>query len=81
MKENIGTIDRYLRLTAGFYLLGAGIKRSSDLLMIMGSMKIAEGITKWCPMLHVLNMSTNGKTGPKEMPMPDNQGETQIPVS
>lgn len=39
-------------------MLGMGIRRDSPFLMMMGSMKVAEGITRWCPMLHILGLST-----------------------
>ncbi len=81
MKENIGTIDSYIRLTAGFYLFGRGIKRSSDFLMIMGSIKIAEGITRWCPILHMLKMSTNRNKSSEEMQVSERQSDTQIPIT
>jgi len=63
MKKNVGVLDSYLRLTVGFFLLGHGIRKSSCISMLLGSMKIAEGITRWCPMLHLLNLSTIEKTG------------------
>ncbi|HHW69740.1 MAG TPA: DUF2892 domain-containing protein [Clostridiales bacterium] len=80
MKKNMSTIDSYIRLTAGFYLLGRGVKRSSNFLMIMGSMKIAEGITKWCPVFHICNISTNKNKKTKETQVPENQPVSQIPI-
>ncbi len=58
MKENVGKIDSYLRITGGLTILGIGISRNSNLLIGLGSMKVAEGITKFCPILHLLGKST-----------------------
>ncbi|WP_416151937.1 DUF2892 domain-containing protein [Salipaludibacillus sp. HK11] len=59
MKPNIGTLNALIRITCGFTLLGWGtaklVKRSHNsspiLAMIMGSMKVAEGITRFCPIV------------------------------
>jgi len=48
--------------------------------MIMGSMKIAEGITKWCPVFHICNISTNKNKKTKETQVPENQPVSQIPI-
>lgn len=81
MEQNIGDIDRFIRLTSGFYLLGIGIRKSSDLLMITGSMKIAEGLTRWCPVLHMLKRNTMGNKLTGEQKMPQDPVDTQIPVT
>ena len=61
MQENIGKLDQYLRITGGLTMLGMGIRRDSPLLMMLGSMKVAEGITKFCPMLYMMGLSTKEK--------------------
>lgn len=61
MKQNIGRFDQYLRISAGLTMLGMGIRRNSLIMMMLGSMKVAEGITRWCPMLHMLGFSTTEK--------------------
>ena len=58
MKENVGKIDSYLRITGGLTMLGIGISKESNLLIGLGAMKVAEGITKFCPMLYLLGKST-----------------------
>ncbi|MBX5435607.1 MAG: DUF2892 domain-containing protein [Alicyclobacillaceae bacterium] len=55
MQRNISMFDRYVRLLSGLLLFGcaSGMKRPSSLargaLLTLGAMKIAEGITGWCP--------------------------------
>ncbi|MEW6725219.1 MAG: DUF2892 domain-containing protein [Bacillota bacterium] len=65
MQRNVGTIDAYLRITMGLTMLGMGIIRGirkndalSGLLVSAGAMKVAEGTTRYCPMLHALGRST-----------------------
>jgi len=59
MKKNIGDIDSYIRLAGGFTLLGVGITRKSTPVIAFGAMKITEGITRFCPVFHLLGLSTN----------------------
>lgn len=56
--KNVGMLDSYLRLTLGFSMLGCGIAKKSDLMILLGAGKIAEGITRFCPMLYVLGITT-----------------------
>lgn len=58
MKKNVGDFDQYIRLAGGLFMLGYGINRGSTLWMSMGALKVAEGITRYCPMLDLLNVST-----------------------
>lgn len=58
MKKNVGDLDSYLRITAGLSMLGMGIKRECNSLIILGSMAVAEGITRYCPLLSLMDMST-----------------------
>ena len=66
MKKNVGEIDRYLRITLGLVMLGQGINRDSNLWMALGAMKVAEGITRYCPMLDMLGINTT-KSHPQVM--------------
>ncbi len=66
MKKNVGEIDRYLRITLGLLMLGQGINRDSSLWMALGAMKVAEGITRYCPMLDMLGINTT-KAHPQVM--------------
>lgn len=60
-RKNVGDIDATFRLSGGFTLLGLGIVRKSTLMIISGSMMIAEGITRFCPFLYILGLSTYDK--------------------
>ncbi|QQE80685.1 DUF2892 domain-containing protein [Alicyclobacillus sp. SO9] len=62
-KPNIGTLDRYLRLSAGLIMFGSGIAGrrsplSRSLLTGLGAAKIAEGITGWCPLVALTSSLT-----------------------
>jgi hypothetical protein len=58
MKKNVGEIDRFIRIAGGLFLLGYGINRDSSLWMAMGASMVAEGVTRYCPMLDLLGTST-----------------------
>lgn len=68
MKKNVGQLDRYLRLSGGSFLLGYGVLKKSPAMIALGSCKIAEGVTRWCPMLHLFGMST-GKSDKDPFPL------------
>ncbi|MTI47010.1 YgaP family membrane protein [Sporosalibacterium faouarense] len=59
MKENVGKLDSYLRITGGLTMLGIGISRDSGALITLGAMKVAEGITRFCPVLYLMGKTTN----------------------
>jgi hypothetical protein len=59
-----GTFDSHIRLFIGFYLLGAGVIKSSMFMTSLGAMKIATGISRFCPILHALKLSTVGQDDP-----------------
>ncbi|NGQ97020.1 DUF2892 domain-containing protein [Brevibacillus sp. SYP-B805] len=73
MRKNVGTIDATVRITLGFLGLAYGIGRMSRrpyrapwLLMALSAMKIAEGMTRFCPMLYAMRANTlkgNGMKG------------------
>ncbi|NLT96345.1 MAG: DUF2892 domain-containing protein [Clostridia bacterium] len=58
MKKNVGDLDAFIRLWGGLFLLGMGITRDSRTLMALGAGKVAEGITRFCPMLYMLGLTT-----------------------
>lgn len=62
LKKNVGDLDSYLRLTAGLSFMGIGISKKSSPLIIAGAMKVAEGITKFCPAMYMMGLSTNGNS-------------------
>ncbi|WP_432401361.1 YgaP family membrane protein [Wukongibacter sp. M2B1] len=58
MKKNVGDLDSFLRITAGLSMLGIGIRKNCNPLIMLGSMKVAEGITRYCPLLSLMGIST-----------------------
>ena len=58
MRQNVGQLDAYIRVTSGLTLLGWGIGKKSMPAMVAGSMKVAEGVTRFCPMLYLLGLDT-----------------------
>ncbi|HHY82675.1 MAG TPA: DUF2892 domain-containing protein [Clostridiales bacterium] len=58
MVKNVGELDAYLRITGGLTLLSIGIMGSSKTLSLLGSMKVAEGITRFCPILYLMGKNT-----------------------
>ncbi|MBO8164742.1 MAG: DUF2892 domain-containing protein [Brevibacillus sp.] len=65
MRKNVGTLDATLRITAGLlglaYSVGQMARRpyrTPWFLMAMSAMKVAEGITRFCPMLYSMGLST-----------------------
>ncbi|MCI8633248.1 MAG: DUF2892 domain-containing protein [Lachnospiraceae bacterium] len=58
VRRNVGLLDAYLRIMIGCLLLSCQHKKCHPVLAVMGSMKIAEGITRFCPCLYMLKKST-----------------------
>jgi len=58
VSKNVGRVDGFLRITLGLSLLGFGITRRSDLMTLYGATKTAEGLTRFCPLYHVLGITT-----------------------
>ncbi len=60
LQPNMGTLDAYVRLMLGTILVGsaATCKKHHALLLLLGSMKVAEGITRFCPCLHLMGKKT-----------------------
>lgn len=69
IEQNIGKIDRYIRLTAGLFLVGSALSArrqtlGSRTLLTIGSMSVAEGVLGWCPMMHLFGIqNTDGAIG------------------
>jgi hypothetical protein len=70
MRKNVGTIDATVRIMLGFLGLAYGIGRMSRrpyrtpwLLMALSAMKIAEGMTRFCPMLYAMGANTRKENG------------------
>ncbi len=66
MQKNIGTVDQYLRLVSGTIALVSAVQtRRNPLaqaaLTTYGAMKVAEGITGWCPLMHALGIRSTAE--------------------
>jgi len=67
MRKNVGTWDAIMRITIGLVGLAWSSARMARhpyrgfpvLVAILSGMKVAEGITRFCPMLHLLGTRTN----------------------
>ena len=60
MKKNVGDLDSFIRITMGLSILGIGIKKDSNIMIFLGAMNVAEGITRFCPLLSLIKFSTRG---------------------
>ncbi|NLZ52840.1 MAG: DUF2892 domain-containing protein [Thermoanaerobacteraceae bacterium] len=58
VSKNIGELDSLLRISLGFSMLGYGIAKKSNFSILIGSWKIAEGITRVSIMYHLLGIDT-----------------------
>jgi len=58
LSRNIGELDSLLRISLGFSMLGYGIAKKSNFPILMGSWKIAEGVTGVSIMYHLLGIHT-----------------------
>ncbi|MGG1662646.1 YgaP family membrane protein [Brevibacillus sp. NRS-1366] len=65
MQKNVGTTDAMIRITGGLLGLAYGIGKMSRrpyntpwLLMSLSAMKVAEGVTRFCPMSAMLGVNT-----------------------
>lgn len=70
MRRNVGTTDAMIRITAGLLGLAYGVGRMSRrphrtpwLLMSLSAMKVAEGVTRFCPMYAAIGMNSTGEKG------------------
>jgi len=67
IQQNIGRVDRYMRLVGGLVALAAtGEVRRNPLaraaLVTFGAMKVAEGVTGWCPLTHMVDSLTSAQS-------------------
>jgi hypothetical protein len=61
MKPNIGIVNALIRITCGLTFLGystaklakRGYRQGTMWLMLMSAMKVAEGITRFCPVTEI----------------------------
>lgn len=57
-QKNVGRFDSYVRISAGLMMISLGIMKHKGWLTAMGSMKVAEGITRYCPILDLCHFTT-----------------------
>jgi Protein of unknown function (DUF2892) len=67
MQKNIDIVDQYLRLVSGTIALVSALQtRRSPLaqtaLTTYGAMKVAEGVTGWCPIMYALGIRSTAET-------------------
>ncbi|WP_228409539.1 YgaP family membrane protein [Radiobacillus deserti] len=75
MQQNVGNVDAYVRLTCGFTMLSYATARmiknqnKEGALIIAGlaAMKIAEGISRYCPMIDYVNRVVVSKSIQRKM--------------
>lgn len=64
MRKNVGTIDATIRITLGLIGLAYGIGKMSRrgrtpwMLLGLSAMKVAEGVTRYCPMSDLIGINT-----------------------
>ncbi|RWZ57982.1 DUF2892 domain-containing protein [Halobacillus fulvus] len=71
MKQNIGTINSFLRITAGLSMLTLltirSIRREDasvhPMLIVLSAMKVAEGITMYCPLTEAFEEMSEERDG------------------
>ncbi|WP_078551368.1 YgaP family membrane protein [Bacillus alkalicellulosilyticus] len=70
LKQNIGMVNALVRITCGFTILAWAtaklVKKPSHsmplFVAMMGAMKIAEGITRFCPVTYMIKQQANAST-------------------
>ncbi|MBA4601067.1 YgaP family membrane protein [Thermoactinomyces mirandus] len=62
MQKNVGTVDALLRITFGLaglaYCAAQSRHRFPLFMALISAMKVAEGITRFCPMLAIFGMKS-----------------------
>ncbi|MGL4338279.1 MAG: YgaP family membrane protein [Turicibacter sp.] len=58
MCKNVGRLDAYLRISAGLMLVSLGIMKKKGWIAAIGSMKVAEGVTRYCPVMDLCHCTT-----------------------
>ncbi|MFD2706882.1 YgaP family membrane protein [Salibacterium lacus] len=85
MQPNIGTAQAFCRIIIGIVLLSWANSRSSRMrrdpdnhmiCMVLGAMKVAEGITRFCPTIRLYDMVTGGSHSPENTPEHHNMHES-----
>ncbi len=88
MNKNVGTTDAILRITCGLFGVAWGTARMTRspndampvLITMASAMKVAEGITRFCPMLQAMGVSTiENKQNKPNAKTDNNSGEKHVP--
>lgn len=58
IRQNVGLLDAYMRIMIGCMLLVCHHNKRHPILAVIGSMKIAEGVTRFCPCLYLMKKNT-----------------------
>ena len=58
ISKNVGELDSLIRISMGLSILGYGIAKKSGLPILLGSWKVAEGITGFSIMYHLFGINT-----------------------
>lgn len=55
----MGLLDAYIRIFLGLIMLaGCSGQKKHPIMTVLGSMKVAEGVTRFCPCLYLMNKNT-----------------------
>lgn len=63
MKKNIGSIDRTIRILAGFGILSLVFVGPESMWGLLGIPLLLTGFIGWCPPYQMLGIKTCGKCG------------------
>lgn len=58
ISKNVGELDSLIRISMGLSILGYGIAKKSGLPILLGSWKVAEGITGFSIMYNLFGINT-----------------------
>lgn len=86
MKKNVGRMDAYARIACGVFGVAWGTARmvrkprqaGPVMVTMMSAIKVAEGITRFCPMLYAMGIDTLDK---KNNNASENNSNNQSPNS
>jgi len=57
-QKNVGRVDAFLRIAAGTVAMSVGIMKDRPSLATIGALKLASGVTRYCPIYDLLNVHT-----------------------
>ena len=63
MKQNVGSVDRIIRIIAGAAILSLAFVGPQTPWAYLGVVPLATGLMGWCPPYALLGFSTCGKAG------------------